>query len=477
MTAIDAGGLHLDEESATGHVHGICLKTGPPRRVGVELEWLVRDARDPALPVTARRIAAAVSAFDAVRGNPGRMKRNGDGHDRPELPTSSHPGVLPSGAFLTTEPGGQLELSSQPADSLADLVRATSADLTALRAVLAGDGLELAGIGLDPLRSPRRVLTLPRYAAMEAFFDRDGPWGRQMMCATASVQVCLDAGDDSDGPVGYRQRWELLHAIGPVLVGAFANSPLRAGKPTGWVSSRQQVWSHMDPSRTRPPQLDGDPRADWAAYALDAQVMCVPGPDSADWSAPPGLTFRDWVRADQVTTGLANRGPADGTADDGPLRRPTADDLEYHLSTLFPPVRPRGHFELRMIDAQPGDGWIVPLAVSSALLSDAPAGEAARAAVAPLWDGQPPGWPAPVAAGAEAGGAGPDGEGPWGRAARCGPADPAIAQASRECFAVAREALDRMAAPAEITASVDAFIEEYVSKDRCPADDLLEEAK
>src|SRR5690348_15090111 len=128
MTVIDGG--DLDEESATGHVHGICLKTGPPRRVGVELEWLVRDARDPALPVTARRIAAAVSAFGAVRGNPDRMKRNGDGHDRSELPTSSHPGVLPSGAFLTTEPGGQLELSSQPADSLADLVRATSADLT-----------------------------------------------------------------------------------------------------------------------------------------------------------------------------------------------------------------------------------------------------------------------------------------------------------------------------------------------------------
>ena len=240
MTAIDAGGLHLDdaggfhldEESATGHVHGICLKTGPPRRVGVELEWLVRDARDPALPVTAGRIAAAVSAFDAVRGNPGQERRNGEGHDRPELPTSSRPGVLPSGALLTTEPGGQLELSSQPADSLADLVRATSTDLTALRAVLAGDGLELAGIGLDPLRPPHRVLKLPRYAAMEAFFDRGGPWGRQMMCTTASVQVCLDAGEDSDGPASYRQRWELLHAIGPVLVGAFANSPLRAGKPT-----------------------------------------------------------------------------------------------------------------------------------------------------------------------------------------------------------------------------------------------------
>ena len=229
-------------------------------------------------------------------GRPGTQETGQGKRDRPELPTSARPGVLPSGALLTTEPGGQLELSSQPADSLAGLVRATSADLAALREALAAAGLELAGIGLDPLRPPRRVLTLPRYAAMEAFFDADGPWGRQMMCGTASVQVCLDAGDDSDGPAGYRRRWRLLHAIGPVLVAAFANSPLRDGKPTGWVSSRQQVWAGMDPGRTRPPDLNGDPRAAWAAYALDAQVMCVRDPDSADWSAPPGLTFSDWVR-------------------------------------------------------------------------------------------------------------------------------------------------------------------------------------
>jgi glutamate--cysteine ligase len=140
------------------------------------------------------------------------------------------------------------------------------------------------------------------------------------------------------------------------------------------------------------------------------------------------------------------------------LRRPTADDLEYHLSTLFPPVRPRGHFELRMIDAQPGDGWIVPLAVSSALLSDAKAGDAALAAVEPLWDGRSPG-----------------DEGPWVRAARLGPADPAISRASGACFTAAREALDRMTAPAAITGAVDSFIDQYVTKDRCPADDLLEE--
>jgi glutamate--cysteine ligase len=110
-----------------------------------------------------------------------------------------------------------------------------------------------------------------------------------------------------------------------------------------------------------------------------------------------------------------------------------------------------------MIDAQPGDGWIVPLGVCCALLSDAEAGDAALAAAAPLWGGA-------------------DEDGPWLRAARSGPADPVISRASRECFAAAREALDRMAAPAAVRAAVDDFTERYVSKDRCPADDLLEES-
>ena len=312
-----------------------------------------------------------------------------------------------------------------------------------MRDAAAAAGLELCGYGLDPLRPPRRLLDLPRYAAMEKFFDREGPWGRQMMCGTASVQVCLDAGDDSTGQSGYRARWRLLHAIGPVLVAAFANSPLRVGRPTGWRSGRQQVWANMDPGRTRAPALqaaDGDPRDAWAAYALDAELMCVREPGSQDWTAPPGVTFRDWLR--------------DGGS--GPLRAPTAEDLDYHLSTLFPPVRPHGHMELRMIDAQPGDGWIVPAAVVTALTGDERAADAALAAAEPVWEGSP------------------DAQEPWLRAARSGPSDARISQASKQCFDAAGAALARSGAPAPIRQAVSDFTERYVLKDRCPADDQLD---
>ena len=452
-------GARFTEADAEAHIHGICFKTGPPERVGVELEWLVRDRRDPAAPVQAEQVAATLAQFGRF-GNPAPPSTSTpgrDGHRTGEedpgesRETVRHKGfALSSGSSLTVEPGGQLELSSAPAATLGELLEETGRDLAALRDAAAAVGLELCGYGLDPLRPPRRLLDLPRYAAMEKFFDREGPWGRQMMCGTASVQVCLDSGDEGTGESGYRSRWRLLHAIGPVLVAAFANSPIRGGQPTGWRSARQQVWSNMDPGRTRAPEplADGDPRDAWAAYALDASLMCVREPGSEDWSAPPGLTFRDWVRGG---------GP-------GTLRAPTEEDLDYHLSTLFPPVRPRGHMELRMIDAQPGDGWIVPAAVASALAGDERAADAAMAAAEPVWAGNEQG-PCPRS----------DARDPWLRAARSGPADRDISRASRQCFEAADAALGRAGAPAPIRRAVADFTERYVLQDRCPADDQLEE--
>ncbi|WP_051723365.1 ergothioneine biosynthesis glutamate--cysteine ligase EgtA [Streptomyces albus] len=396
-------------------VRGVCFKTGPPRRLGVELEWFIHDPRDARAPVAPSRLSAAHAA---LRG-------------------------LTLRSALTFEPGGQIELSSPPAGSLAACVADAAADLRLVRAALAGRGLALAGHGHDPWNPPRRLLTAPRYRAMEAYFDRAGPAGRAMMCATASVQVCLDAGHEEPGPLGHVRRWRLAHLLGAVLVAAFANSPLRQGVPTGWRSTRQALWAELDPGRALAPPEGPEPRAAWAAYALDAPVMCVRSGNGGPWAVPPdGLTFRHWIAG-------------------GAARPPTADDLAYHLTTLFPPVRPRGHLELRMIDAQPGeDGWMVPLAVTAALFDDPAAASAAARAVEPL--------------AATAGTDPPPGNPLWRNAARHGLADPALRAAAEACFAAAREALPRLGAPPSVRNAVADFTERYVSRGRCPADDLLD---
>jgi glutamate--cysteine ligase len=413
----------ITEDEAEARIHGICFKTGPPRRLGVELEWIVHDLRDPTLAVAPGRLAAAAAGLRGLALN----------------------------SVLTQEPGGQLELSSRPAGSLGECVRDVSADLALVRHGLAAHGLRLTGHGLDPWHPPRRVLDLPRYRAMEEYFDRAGPAGRRMMGSTASVQVCLDAGTDVPGPFGVARRWRLAHLLGAVLVAAFANSPLRDGRPTGWRSTRQAVWADLDTGRTSAPGR-GDPRTAWTAYALDAPVLCVRDirDATAPWTVPgavgESVTFRDWIRF----------GPRAGLP-----RAPGVDDLDYHLTTLFPPVRPRGHLELRMIDAQPGHrGWLVPLAVTTALFDDQAATETAYRAVKPLADSAGEGRPPRNAL--------------WRRAARAALTDPELRAVAVACFAAAQEALPRLGAPEHVRAAVAEFTERRVLRGRCPADDQLD---
>ncbi|MEV6316615.1 ergothioneine biosynthesis glutamate--cysteine ligase EgtA [Streptomyces sp. NPDC051776] len=403
----------LTQAEAQAHVHGICFKTGPPQRVGVELEFFVRDLSDPSLPVDPDRHAAAVAGLNTL--------------------TLRSP--------LTFEPGGQLEVSPPPARSLTECIEGAATDLARVRAELRAHGLGLVGHGCEPVLSPRRLLDQPRYAAMETYFDRLGPSGRVMMCSSASVQVCLDAGNEEPGPLGYARRWRLAHLLGAVLVAAFANSPRLEGCRTGWRSTRQAVWAQLDPGRSQAPVEGFSPRADWAAYVLEAPVMCVRSHDGP-WTAPVELSFRDWI--------------------DGRLPRPpTLEDLDYHITTLFPPVRPRGHLELRMIDAQSGDdGWRVPLAVTAALFDDPEASEDVYRAVKPL---------------AEVAGFQPAPRNPlWETAARDALTDPELHAAAVAAFTAAQEALPRLGASAPLQEAVAAFTDRYVLRGRCPADDLLD---
>jgi len=404
----------LGQDDAEEHVKGVCFKTGPPHRIGVELEWLVNDLADDRAAVAPRRLQEALDP----------LQRDGG---------------LPRGSLITREPGGQVELSTPPGSTLVDCIAIAADDLAALRLSLDSAGLKLVGLGFDPHRDSRRVLDHPRYRAMEAHFDPGGPWGRMMMRSTASVQVSLDCGLDEDGVQGYRRRWELVHRLGPVLIGAFANSPLRLRKPTGWRSTRQAVWNRIDPSRTRAPSLGTDPRAVWARYALDARVMCIRRDEPSGWDAPPGLTFRSWL---------------DGAHAERP---PTRDDLDYHLSTLFPPVRPRGWFELRMIDAQCGDDWIVPTAVAGTLLDDPATAEAAFEATESLVD--------------EDGSVSADW---WERAAVAGLSDPLLGSVAAACFEAVEAALEKADVPAHIRDAVGGFAERHTYRHRCPADDRLD---
>lgn len=367
-------------------------------RVGVELEWLAVRLDDPSRAVPFKSLQAAVASLDPLSG----------------------------GSRITFEPGGQVELSSPALDGLAACAT-LSRDATTLRAALETVGMGLAAIGLDPDGSRERVVRSPRYDAMEAFFDKDGDAGRTMMRSTAAIQVNVDLGHGEER----ERRWRRAHDVGPVLAAAFANSPLSGGEPTGWRSTRLAVWFGVDPGRSAPVPRTGPCPDAWASYALEARVMMVRRSPDDHVPVTDGLGFGSWIA----------RGHE--------LGWPNRDDLEYHLTTLFPPVRPRGWLELRMIDALPDPWWRVAVAVSDAAVTDPSLDACVRGAAEPVHS-------------------------LWREAARDGLAHPGLARAAQQCFHAAFDVLpSRGADQATIDATCE-FMHRYVDRGRCPADDRME---
>jgi ergothioneine biosynthesis glutamate--cysteine ligase EgtA len=388
----------LDE--AVEHVTRAALRASPPGRVGLELEGHLVDLDAPARRVPWPRVRSAVEGV----------------------------GPLPGRSRLTVEPGGQLELSGPPAPDVADAVTAVRVDRAVLCAALAEAHLGLAPLGADPLRRPERVNPAERYSAMEEHFAAVGcaDAGHAMMTSTASVQVNLEAGPAA----GWSARVALAHQLGPVLVAVSACSPLLAGRRTGWRSSRQRVWGDVDQARCGPLLGGPDPAGEWAAYALSAPVMMVRDPASGGAEPVRGRTaFADWV------TGEA---PLGG-------RRPTTEDLDYHLTTLFPPVRLRGFLEIRYLDAAPEPWWPALAAVTAALLDDPVAADRAAEASAPV-------------------------AGAWDRAARRGLADDDLRAAARGCLDAAVDAV-----PAALRPEVEALAA-LVGAAGCPGDAVLADA-
>lgn len=291
--------------------------------IGIEVEWIPIDVSHPDAPVSHDLVREAIEGI-AVQGR------------------------------VTFEPGGQLEVST-PVGDLPEMAASITSDHRALSAALAGRGIALSGTGIDP-RPTARVIRTPRYDAMETWFDHFWPHGRTMMTRTASVQVNIDVPGD-------RTTWLALNALAVIAAASFANSPA-----DGWASSRLRTWAQIDPSRTSPVSFEGEPADAWVDHAMGARVMLIGTKAGGIAPCLTPITFAQWLK------------------DPGSMGYPTVDDLDLHLTTLFPPIRPRGWFELRVCDSLPQELYLVPAVLAWGALAT----EGTRSAMAAMFDELPP---------------------------------------------------------------------------------------
>jgi glutamate--cysteine ligase len=252
------------------------------------------------------------------------------------------PGLV-SEARVSFEPGGQLEMSPPPAASPRALLKNLAALRERLDTCLSPAGVQLKASGVNRWVSCDAIglrLTTERYQHMQAHFDAIGPDGRRMMRQTAALQICLDLLPDRAG----LEQWRVLNLAGPALAAAFSTPSASDVRQ----ASRMLIWLGVDPSRTG---FDGqhllaDLIEGYLSLAQRAQAIPL---DTARLDcAPVRMPFAEWIAADGI--------------------RPDEKDIRHHLSTLFPPVRPRGHYlEVRYVDSMPWPWAAVPVCVLATL--------------------------------------------------------------------------------------------------------------
>ena len=258
-------------------------------------------------------------------------------------------------ASVSLEPAGQLELSGGLLRSLHETEAELAAHFEALRPVSGRLGLGFAPLGHHPTMRRDEMPWMPkgRYAIMRRYMPRVGQRGLDMMTRTCTVQVNLDYASETD----MARKLRVSLALQPVATALFANSPFVEGRPSGFLSSRAQVWTDVDGDRSGMPAPffeEGFGFERYVQWLLDMPMYFVRR--DGRYHDMAGQSFRRFMNGDygNVLPGV--------TA--------TAGDFEDHVTTAFTDVRVKRFLEMRGADAGRPEMMVAQSALWTGLLYD-----------------------------------------------------------------------------------------------------------
>lgn len=238
---------------------------------------------------------------------------------------------------VSLEPAGQLELSGAALDNLHETCAEAGRHLDRVKAIGEKTGKGFLGLGMwpDKRREDLPVMPKGRYGIMLNYMPKKGSFGLDMMLRTCTIQTNLDYSSEAD----MAQKFRTGLALQPLATALFANSPFTEGKPNGFLSFRSHIWSDTDPDRTGMLPFvfeDGFGYERYTDYALDIPMYFVYR--DRQYLDASGLDFRDFLNGELPIL---------------PGEKPTIDDWNDHLSTIFPEVRLKSFLEMRGADGGP----------------------------------------------------------------------------------------------------------------------------
>ena len=275
-----------------------------------------------------------------------------------------------TGASISLEPGGQLELSGTPLENLHQTCKETGQHLKIMKEVMSGLGLSMVGVGYDPKWARSDISFMPkgRYEIMKNYMPKVGQLGLDMMLRTCTIQVNLDFASEKD----MIEKFQISMALQSVATALFANSPFIEGKPSGYLSSRAMVWTDTDPYRTGVPEIVFDSNfgyESWLNYVLEVPMYFV---------------YRDGKYIDVAGNSFVDF--MEGKLKGFEGQYPTIKDWEDHITVAFPEVRLKQYLEMRGADGGPWNIICALPALWVGLLYDSQSQSDALSLAKPLMD-------------------------------------------------------------------------------------------
>ncbi len=246
-------------------------------------------------------------------------------------------GFLEEEGNVTLEPGCQLEYSTKPFKKLADVETAFTEFNRKTASLGHNLGIKWLGCGIQPVSTYENIRMIPkeRYRIMRKYLPKKGNTSLVMMMETAGTQASIDYESEEDA----MKKLRVILGISPVLTAMFSNSPIRAGKLTGYKSYRAYSWLNTDNDRcgliSKKIFDENFEFIDYIEVLLDVPMFFIKRENQLIDTT--GMTFRKYIK----------NGFKGFSA--------TMDDWFLHMTTFFPDIRLKNYLEVRNCDCQKND--------------------------------------------------------------------------------------------------------------------------
>ena len=232
---------------------------------------------------------------------------------------------------ITTEPGFQYELSGSPFKNIHSVCSENNSHFNELKEVFSLASITTSSIAYDPFNKLIDIPKSPkeRYKIMTSEMPKGGKLSLDMMYKTAGIQINYDYTSEED----FEKKFKIGNYLAPLTIALFANSPFNEKKFSGFLSYRGKVWQETSRGGIMPITFEKVNFEKYIDHAINYPILFLK--KKGKYYSPNGQTFNDFLN---------------GNLNFLKGEKPTLEDFENHLGTIFTEIRLKQVIEFRSLD-------------------------------------------------------------------------------------------------------------------------------